>query len=235
MGWYLTIQQSMRDDLGLKGNELIVYAFINGYSQEGQGCYFGSLAHLQEVCGIASRQTAIDILKSLVAKGLINKTENCFNGIRYISYSIRQGVQKMDNPCPIIGHNNKDINIDINKNTIEDRFNFKKSLLEIGVQEDVADAWLQVRKNKRATNTEIAFKKVYQEISKSGMTANDCITIAVENSWQGFKAEWVTAKKASRSTTSTRESVLEHNLKAMDQMYGTDMHQQVYGGNGNGQ
>ena len=85
MGWYITIQQEMRDHLGLKGNELIVFAFINGYSQEGQGCYYGSLAYLQEVCGIASRQTAITTLKSLEQKGYISKTETVSNGVKYIT------------------------------------------------------------------------------------------------------------------------------------------------------
>ena len=114
MGWYITIQQEMRDVLGLKGNELLVFAFINGYSQEGQGCYYGSLAHLQEVCGIASRQTAIDVLKSLCEKGYIIKTEQ-LHPVKMVSYSvcpkIGQDVQKLDMGCPKIGHNNKDINI----------------------------------------------------------------------------------------------------------------------------
>ena len=238
MGWYITIQQEMRDDLGLKGNELIVFAFINGYSQEGQGCYYGSLAHLQRVCGIASRQTAIDTLKSLVEKGYISKTENHLNGIKLVSYSvcpiIGQGVQKMDIGCPKNGHNNKDI--DINKDTIKvGKFNFKSALVGIGVQEDVVDAWLQVRKTKRATNTEIAFNRICEEITKSGRTANECITIAVENSWQGFKASWIEERpqRSSRSAA-PRESVLSHNLKVMDQMFGTNLHQQAYGGTENG-
>ena len=119
MGWYITIQQEMRDELGLKGNELLVFAFINGYSQEGQGCYYGSLANLQRVCGIASRQTATDVLKALIAKGYISKTEHVLNGVKVISYSvcptIGQVVQKMDKVCPKSGHNNKE---DIYINTL---------------------------------------------------------------------------------------------------------------------
>ena len=87
MGWYITILQEMRDTLGLKGNELLVYAVIYGYSQEGQGCFYGSLSHLCDICGIASRQTAISTIKSLMDKGLINKTETTHNGVKYISYT----------------------------------------------------------------------------------------------------------------------------------------------------
>lgn len=196
MGWYITILQEMRDQLGLKGNELIVFAFINGYSQGGQGCYHGSLATLQAICGIASRQTAIDTLKSLIEKGLIQKSETIHNGVKSVSYSIcpkiGQGVQKLDRGCPKIGHNNKDIDISTNvdNNTIRG-FSFKNELLGLGVSVEVADAWLAVRKRKKAVNSEIAFKGIQREIEKSGLTADQAIRIAVEKSWCGFEAAWL--------------------------------------------
>lgn len=70
-------------------------------------------------------------------------------------------------------------------------FNFKQSLIDIGVSNEVADDWIKVRKLKRAANTETAFNSIKRQIEKSGISANECITIAVERSWQGFKAEWV--------------------------------------------
>ena len=54
-----------------------------------------------------------------------------------------------------------------------------------------AEEWLKVRKNKKLTQTETAFRKTKAEIDKSGRNANDCITLCVERSWGGFKAEWV--------------------------------------------
>lgn len=86
MGWYITILQEMRDALGLKGNELLVYAVIYGYSQEGQGCFYGSLSHLADICGVTTR-TAITTLQSLQAKGLINRSETIHNGVKYIAYT----------------------------------------------------------------------------------------------------------------------------------------------------
>ena len=98
MGWYFTILQEMRD-MGLKGNELIVFAVINGFSQNGNGSYHGSLASLQEMCGISSRHTIIDILKSLIAKGLIARSEMVIRGEIHIAYSVCKnctgGVQKL--------------------------------------------------------------------------------------------------------------------------------------------
>lgn len=81
----------------------------------------------------------------------------------------------------------------------EKKFSFKKSLIEIGVEENIISDWLKVRAKKKATNTETAFKKLKSEIEKSGATANECIKIAAENSWQGFKAEWMNNPKKNNS------------------------------------
>lgn len=73
----------------------------------------------------------------------------------------------------------------------ETKFNFKKSLIELGVKENIISDWLKVRSKKKASNTETAFKQLKKQIELSHLSANDCITKAVENSWSGFKAEWL--------------------------------------------
>lgn len=228
MGWYFTILQEMRE-MGLKGNELIVFAVINGFSQNGNGSFHGSLAALQEMCGIASRQTITDILKSLVDKGFINKTEVTLNGVKNISYSVcpknGQGVQKMDmdvqkldRGCPKNGHIYiNDINIsptEINNNKGK-RFDFKNSLIEIGVSPEVAEDWMQVRKAVKATSTETAFNRIKHEIEKSGLSANECITIAVSRSWRGFQADWVTNM---RQRPAGRVSILDNNRMVAEEL-----------------
>lgn len=82
-----------------------------------------------------------------------------------------------------------------NKLSSQKKFNFKQALLDLGVCESVVNDFLLVRKNKKATNSETAFNRIKNEIAKSGLTANECITIAVEHSWQGFSAEWVNKTK----------------------------------------
>ena len=232
MGWHIVITEEMRA-LGLSGNDLVVFALINGFSQNGQGCFYGSLSYICETCGIA-RRTAVYILQELVEKGLITKSETMQNGVKYVAYQVSaksaQVVQKLHLGSAEIAPTNKE-DIKINKDTIkEGKFNFKSALVQIGVSEEVADAWLQVRKTKRATNTEIAFKAVCEEIKKSGLSPNECITIAVQNSWQGFKAMWLEGRSfKSTPKTQKKESVFEHNLKVMDQMFGTNMHEQAYG------
>lgn len=69
-------------------------------------------------------------------------------------------------------------------------FNFKESLIALGVSKEVATDWTKVRSKKRASNTITSFNRIKSQIAKSGLSANDCIKIAVERDWKGFEAEW---------------------------------------------
>jgi len=77
------------------------------------------------------------------------------------------------------------------KKAVKARFDFKSAMLELGVDPVVLSDWLEVRKKKKASNTETAFKAIISEISKSGLPADIAIVMAAENSWAGFKASWV--------------------------------------------
>lgn len=219
MGWYLTILQEMRDQLGLKGNELLVYAFIHGYSQGGHGCYHGSLATLQNVCGIASRQTAIDILKSLVEKGYITKTETFMSGIKYVSYSacpkIGQGVQKMDMGCPENGHNNKDIDIH-NTLSYKGRSKFEKPSIE------------EIRRYCTERMLDVDAEQFFNFYESKGWKVGKSPMV----SWRAAIATWAGRQEKERKVAPKerkKKSVFEQNLEVMDQMFGTDLHAQAYG------
>jgi len=69
-------------------------------------------------------------------------------------------------------------------------FNFKKSLIDLGIEEKIVSDWLAVRRKKKGANTETAFNAIKKQIELSGVIANDCIKRAVEKSWCGFEAEW---------------------------------------------
>ena len=62
---YITISGWMVTELNLKGNELIVYAMIYGFSQAENQIFDGSINYLCEWLQ-ASRPTVINTLKSLV-------------------------------------------------------------------------------------------------------------------------------------------------------------------------
>jgi hypothetical protein len=85
---YITIQEFMRRDLGLKGNELIVYALIYGFAQDGENAFNGSINYIAKWTG-ASRQTTIRILAELEKKDLIYKKQFTKNNILYNAYYCR--------------------------------------------------------------------------------------------------------------------------------------------------
>ena len=86
---------------------------------------------------------------------------------------------------------NTKIEEDVEKDKEAKKFSFLKELMGIGVERQIAEDWIKVRRNKKLTQTETAFKKTKNEIERSGRCANDCITLCVERSWGGFKAEWM--------------------------------------------
>ena len=73
--------------LGLKGNELRLYALILSYSQDKQGGYYGSIDYLKERLSI-SRRAVFLLLSSLVEKKLIEKKETMVGGNKAIVYEV---------------------------------------------------------------------------------------------------------------------------------------------------
>jgi len=79
------------------------------------------------------------------------------------------------------------------------KFDFKKEFLNLGVEEKYLDAWMLVRKAKRAVNTEIAFNALVKEMKECELSVSKCVKIAAENSWAGFNYEWYLKRKNNTS------------------------------------
>lgn len=82
---YIVIQGWMRTELGLKGNDLLVYAIIYGFTQAESQRFTGSLGYLAEWCG-ATKQGIIGNLKKLLERGLIQREDRYINGVKYVEY-----------------------------------------------------------------------------------------------------------------------------------------------------
>jgi len=92
MDWnYYIVFRWMRTALGLSGNELNAFALVYSYSQDGQGCYFGSLATTADMLGVTV-QTAVTVLKKLQERGYVDKTESISNGVKTCSYRPTQKI-----------------------------------------------------------------------------------------------------------------------------------------------
>ncbi|MBQ1759012.1 MAG: helix-turn-helix domain-containing protein [Prevotella sp.] len=84
---YITIQGWMRTRLNLKGVELMVYAIIYGFSQDGESVFSGTARYLAEWVGV-TRRSMMDILKKLVDKGLLVKIDKVVNGVGLVDYKV---------------------------------------------------------------------------------------------------------------------------------------------------
>lgn len=82
---YIVIQGWMLTDLNLKGNELIIYACIYGFSQSENQAFSGSLQYLADWTN-STKQGVIKALKSLVEKDYIEKEDYYINGVKFVKY-----------------------------------------------------------------------------------------------------------------------------------------------------
>ena len=205
----------MRNRLGLTGGELFAFALVHQFSQSNAGKYLGGPGYLAAWIG-CSVNTARNYLHTLVKNGLLLNQDREVNGVTFRDYVVNyDALQNLEYPSKNLStplqksevENNMDNNtsneVIISINPKPQKFDFRKALLSAGVEPEVADAWMQVRKAKKAVNTEIAWKAIEKEIAKTASTANDCIRYAVEHSWCGFKAEWCETATARTTTPGT--------------------------------
>ena len=128
---YIVIQGFMINKLNLKGNELLTYAIIFGFSQTEDQVYTGSLQYLADWTN-STKQGVTKNLKSLVEKGFITKNEKYINGVKFCEYrttelntvlnKVEQGMQQSCN-------NNTEYNLLNNiNNNIEDNIVKKEAI-----------------------------------------------------------------------------------------------------------
>ena len=89
---YILIPGWARTQFGLRGNELMVFSLIHGFSQDGTSWFTGSINYIAEWIG-ASRPTIINILKNLTDLGLIIKESEIKNGVTFNRYAVN--LQKL--------------------------------------------------------------------------------------------------------------------------------------------
>lgn len=71
------------------------------------------------------------------------------------------------------------------------KYDFKQALIESGVNEDLAEDYLQVRKEKKGVNTKTAFNMLKAQIEKTNYTFESIIRLCTFKSWVGFSASWL--------------------------------------------
>ena len=84
---YLTIQGWMVQDLELKGNELLAYALIYGFSQDNETEFTGSVNYICTWLN-CSKSTVLRTMHTLVKRGLIIKEIEMKNNLTFNHYKV---------------------------------------------------------------------------------------------------------------------------------------------------
>lgn len=83
---YVVIQGWMINELHLKGGSLMAYALVYSYTREDGSWFHGSARYVADWMGCSRKATAIDALKSLVEKGLIEKRSTVVDNVKLCEY-----------------------------------------------------------------------------------------------------------------------------------------------------
>ncbi len=94
------------------------------------------------------------------------------------------------------------------------KFSFSKELEKHGVSADNIHVWLQIRKQKRASNSEIALNGFLREVRKTDLTVDEVVIKCIERSWSGFEATWI--EKTTTNNT-PKSNVTGNNQESREQ------------------
>ncbi len=104
-----------------------------------------------------------------------------------------------------------------NTNIYKGKFNFADALVSQGVDQKLISEYMEVRKAKKAVNSETAFKSLISEQQKSGLTLNQVIEHCVVNSWKGFKAEWIKSSNQAKPNQQREQAWADYYAKRNQQ------------------
>ena len=164
-------------------------------------------------------------LPKLVEMGLVLKIDKDVRGIHLCEYRVSPMFTGCEchsqGGCECDAHNNiENENIDINS-LYKGSSTFRKPTLE------------EIREYCQSRQNNVDPEQFFNFYEAKGWM----IGKSHMKDWRAAVRTWEQRQSAPgrRISPITRsESVLEHNLKVMDQMYGTDLHSQAYGGQRNG-
>ena len=89
---YITVPGFAIVELGLSGNELLCYSLIYGFTQDKETEFRGSLNYVASALNV-TKQNAKKIIDRLIERGLVEKREMYFSGVKFCHYvANRHGV-----------------------------------------------------------------------------------------------------------------------------------------------
>ena len=192
---FIAIQGWMVTELGLKGNSLLIYAIIYGFSQDGEQVFNGSLQYLADWTN-STKQSVINCLKKLVDDGLLGKNEKNINGVKFVEYYSKKlnGVlNKVEWGIKQSLPNNIEDNIEHNINKERKKADSYDSVFENkkvdGKLKETFVEFIKSRKLNGKKMTDKALELAIDKVRKLGRTEDEQVRIieqSIANSWQGI-------------------------------------------------
>ena len=218
---FLNIQGWMINELNLKGNELIIYALIYGFTKDGVSEFRGSRQYMADWTNSSVRSVQ-NVVNSLVNKGMIEKNNhiNKYGSLETSGYKAinvpKLSSEKSSSPLEKkvhegsekSSHNNIDNNISNNIDDIKEK-NIKKEtvnsiIAEYTENKDLQDAlhdFVDMRTKMRKPLTPRAMKLSLNKLTE--LALDDVTKIAIVN--QSIMYNWLTFYKLQNNNNGQRQ------------------------------
>ncbi|MBD3768007.1 MAG: helix-turn-helix domain-containing protein [Gammaproteobacteria bacterium] len=209
--------KAMKIKVGNSGRKLVLLKLADNADDNGN-CW-PSYQHIADQCEMC-RRTVIDHVKQLEKDGFLTKShrnsgnssnyyklnldapevkktsaksapvENCTSA-KSAPPSAKSAPPSSAKSAPRTSHSFEPVNEPKkNKQKKAAEFSWRDSLIQLGADVvDVRDLML-VRKEKKATNTEAAFRRFLNQCEKAGCSVREAVEICAERGWSAFQADW---------------------------------------------
>lgn len=239
---YIVVNGFMVTDLKLKGNELLIYALIYGFSQAENQKFTGSLQYIADWTN-STRQGVLKAIKSLVEKGLLIKENKNINGVNFVEYCATKfngGVKQSLTGCATEFnggvkqslHNNIDNNASNNLSNKKERKkaasgydDIIKSYTNNENLQQVLYEFIKMRKLIKKPLTDYALNNIIKKLDKLAQDDGRKIAIlnqSIENNWQGIfelKETYSNAPKTSNYKADNAKAPSNYDDAANDPNY----------------
>ena len=188
---FVLIQGWMVTELGLKGNDLMIYAIIHGFSHAEDTYFTGSLQYLADWINVERRNVTRN-LKRLVDQGLLLKEEQYINGVKFCKYKairptectqnentvLTEGCTQNENTWDKMRTNNIDIssntsnNINNNTNKLNTIFNNKEKKHKNTIAQDLEKAVNEYTDNEELRKALLEFIQMRKDLKSPIKTLN---------------------------------------------------------------
>ena len=202
-------------DKSLSWNEKILLMEIDSFTSKGHECYISN-EYIADLLGVTER-SASRLLSHLLESGLIRVVK--FDGRkRYVESTISfqaEWTQMSMQGGQSVPHtdNNEYIN---NNSLYKGSSHFQKPTIE------------EIRQYCQESRLDVDAEQFFNFYESKGWV----IGKSPMKSWRAAVCTWSRRQKETpqRKRETRQESVFEHNIKVMDELFGTNLHQQAYGG-----